>query len=82
MPKGFAQSYPNPVLVGETLKVVGNTSTPISIRLYDLLGRFQREATVDGVINPLDTEGLKPGLYLLRVRLDDQAEQTIRVVIQ
>ena len=82
LPKGFAQAYPNPVLAGETLKVVGNTSTPISIRLYDLLGRFQREATVDGVINPLDTEGLKPGLYLLRVRLDDQAEQTIRVVIQ
>ncbi|WP_310394583.1 S8 family serine peptidase [Hymenobacter sp.] len=79
---GVAQAYPNPVPPGEVLHLVANTGTPVAIRLYDVLGKFQREATVDGIINQLDTKGLRPGLYLLRVRMDNRAEQTIRVVIQ
>ncbi|WP_099092868.1 S8 family serine peptidase [Hymenobacter sedentarius] len=80
--KGAVQAFPNPVLAGETLRLIAGTSSPVSIRLYDMLGRFQRETTIDGVINQLNTNGLKPGLYLLRVKLESQAEQTIRVVIQ
>ena len=79
---GAAQAYPNPVPAGEPLTLVANTGTPVAIRLYDVLGKFQREAVVDGIVNPLDTTGLKPGLYLLRVRVANQAEQTIRVIIQ
>ncbi|MBF9236294.1 S8 family serine peptidase [Hymenobacter sp. BT683] len=79
---GAAQVFPNPVLAGEDLRLIAGTSSPVSIRLYDMLGKLQRETTVEGVINQLDTNGLKPGLYLLRVTLDSQAEQTIRVVIQ
>ena len=79
---GVAQAYPNPVLAGEPLMLVANAGPPVTIRLYDVLGRFQRAATVDGIVNRLDTNGLKPGMYLLRVRLPDQAEQLIRVVIQ
>ncbi|OGX86023.1 hypothetical protein BEN47_13685 [Hymenobacter lapidarius] len=79
---GAAQVYPNPVLAGDVLKLVANTSAPVSIQLFDVLGKFQREAEIEGVINNIDTHGLKPGLYLLRVRLENQAEQIIRVVIQ
>ena len=79
---GAAQVYPNPVLAGEKLSLVANTAAPVSVRLFDVLGRFQREATVDGLINQIDTDGLKPGLYLLRVQVAEQAVQTIRVVIQ
>ncbi|WP_035557836.1 S8 family serine peptidase [Hymenobacter sp. IS2118] len=79
---GAAQAYPNPLVAGELLKLVVNTDTPVSIRLFDMLGRFQREAEIDGVINEIDTNGLKPGLYLLRVRMANQAEQTIRIVLQ
>ncbi|WP_345123198.1 S8 family serine peptidase [Hymenobacter antarcticus] len=79
---GAAQVYPNPVPAGEPLTLVANTIAPVAIRLYDVLGRFQREVVVNGITNQLDTNGLKPGLYLLRVQLDNQPEQTIRVVIQ
>ena len=79
---GAAQVYPNPVPAGEPLTLVANTTAPVAIRLYDVLGRFQREVVVNGVTNQLDTNGLKPGLYLLRVSLENQKEQTVRVVIQ
>ncbi|HEX8326154.1 MAG TPA: S8 family serine peptidase [Hymenobacter sp.] len=79
---GAAQAYPNPVRAGEPLSLVANTSTPVSIRLYDMLGRFQRAVEVEGVINQLETTGLRPGMYLLRIRMEGRAEQTLRVVIQ
>ena len=79
---GAAQAYPNPVPAGEPLTLVANTGIPVAIRLYDVLGKFQREAVVDGVINQLDTQGLKPGMYMLRMLVANQAEQTIRVIIQ
>ena len=79
---GATQVYPNPVPAGELLTLVANTTAPAAIRFYDAMGRFQREVVVDGVINQLATNGLKPGLYLLRVRLENQPEQTVRVVIQ
>ena len=79
---GAAQAYPNPVRAGEPLTLVANTGAPVAVQLYDVLGRFQRTATVDGIVNQLDTSGLKPGLYLLRVQVDQQAQKTIRIIIQ
>ena len=79
---GAAQAYPNPVTAGQPLQLVANTPGPVTVRLYDLLGRFQREAAVDGVINELATSGLRPGVYLLRVQAQGKAAQVIRVVLQ
>jgi len=79
---GAAQAYPNPVVAGAPLVLVANTAAPVSVRLYDVLGRFQRAATAAGIINQLDTAGLRPGLYLLRVQADQQAGQTLRVIIR
>ncbi|WP_457065537.1 S8 family peptidase [Hymenobacter sp. UYAg731] len=79
---GFTQAYPNPVTAGQPLQLVANTAGAVTAQLYDMLGRFQRETTVDGVINELDTSGLRPGVYLLRVQTKEQAAQVIRVVIQ
>ncbi|MBD2723918.1 S8 family serine peptidase [Hymenobacter armeniacus] len=79
---GQLQAYPNPVPAGAPLTVVANSATPVVIRLYDMLGRFQRTATAAGQINVIETEGLKPGLYLLQVQQDDVPKQTLRVVIQ
>ena len=79
---GLAQAYPNPVTAGQPLQLVANTASAVTAQLYDMLGRFQRETTVDGVINELDTNGLRPGVYLLRVQTQGQAAQVIRVVIQ
>ncbi|NKI87645.1 putative nucleic acid-binding Zn ribbon protein [Hymenobacter sp. 1B] len=79
---GLTQAYPNPVTAGQPLQLAANTTGKVTAQLYDMLGRFQRETTVDGVINVLDTSGLRPGVYLLRVQTKEQAAQVIRVVIQ
>ena len=79
---GVAQAYPNPVPAGQPLQLVVNTPGTVVVRFYDVLGRFQREATVDGQINGLDTTGLHPGLYLLRVQAAGPGQQVLRVVIQ
>ena len=79
---GAAQAYPNPVTAGQPLQLVANTTGAVTVQFYDMLGRFQRQITVDGVINELDTSGLRPGLYLLRVQAEGQGRQTIRVVIE
>jgi hypothetical protein len=47
-----------------------------------MLGRFHRQATLDGRINELDTSGLRPAMYLLRVQAQGQPQQVVRVVIQ
>jgi hypothetical protein len=78
---GLAQAYPNPLMAGQPLQLVVNTPLAVTVQLYDLLGRFQRAATVDGVINQIDTSGLRPGLYLLRVRAEGQAAQIIKILI-
>ena len=79
---GLAQAYPNPIAAGQPLQLAVNVPGAVVLRLYDALGRFQREATVDGQINELATTGLRPGLYLLRVQAEGQAAQVIRVVVQ
>lgn len=79
---GLVQAYPNPITAGQPLQLAANTTSAVTIQLYDLLGRFQREATVNGIINELDTSGLRPAIYLLRVQVEGQLAQLIRVVIQ
>ena len=79
---GLTQAYPNPVTAGQPLQLVVNTAGVVTVQLYDMLGRFQRETTIDGQINSLDTNGLRPGIYLLRLQTKEQATQVIRVVIQ
>ena len=79
---GGVQAFPNPVRAGETLSLVTNASVPVTIQFFDLLGRLQREVTTDGIINLLDTTGLKPGLYLLRARQGSEAAQTLRIVVE
>jgi hypothetical protein len=51
------------------------------MELYDAMGRFQRTATANGSINSIDTSGLRPGVYLLRVQAKDGPTTTRRVVI-
>jgi hypothetical protein len=82
LPVGLVQAYPNPVAAGQPLQLAANTAGPVTVQLYDLLGRFQRQTTVDGRINELDTSGLRPATYLLRIQTEGQPVRVIRVVIQ
>jgi hypothetical protein len=79
---GLIQAYPNPVQAGALLTVVANSADPVAIRLYDMLGRYQRTATAEGLINLIETTGLKPGMYLLQVQQDNKHGQTLKIVIQ
>jgi hypothetical protein len=79
---GLVQAYPNPVMAGQPLTLVANTTGPVTVQFYDLLGRSQRTTTIDGQLNEVDTSGLRPGLYLLRAQAEGRAAQVIRVVIQ
>ncbi|GAB3859144.1 hypothetical protein GCM10028822_35230 [Hymenobacter terrigena] len=79
---GLIQAYPNPVLAGAPLTVVANSAAPVAIRLYDMLGRFQRTAIAEGLVNLIETNGLKPGMYLLQVQQDNKPGQTLKIVIQ
>ena len=79
---GLVQAYPNPVTAGQPLQIVINTATPVALELYDALGRFQRAATIEGILNEFDTSGLRPGVYLLRVVVAGQPARVVRVVVQ
>jgi hypothetical protein len=73
--------FPNPAQAGTSLSVIAGTQNEITMELYDAMGRFQRTATANGSINSIDTNGLRPGVYLLRVQAKDGPTTTRRVVI-
>lgn len=74
--------YPVPVSAGEPLSVVGAADVVLHLRLYDALGRLRREAVGSGAVNILDTSGLLPGFYVLRVRPEGGSEQHRSIAVQ
>jgi hypothetical protein len=58
--------YPNPVFQGEAVSLIINSS-PVDVILYDFTGRKLRQFTEDGEIKMLQTTGLNPGMYMLKV---------------
>jgi hypothetical protein len=74
--------YPVPVQAGAPLFVAAEPGATLRAQLYDALGRLTRETEGNGVINSLDTSGLRPGLYVLRVLTSTGPVVTRRVVVQ
>lgn len=64
--RGELLVYPTPVVVGQALQVAGEPGVALQLELYDALGRLARTSRVEGALNPFDTNGLRPGVYLLR----------------
>ncbi|WP_177204683.1 S8 family serine peptidase [Hymenobacter arizonensis] len=73
--------FPNPAEAGTSLSVISGSQDEILMQLYDALGRFQRAGTANGAINSIDTSGLRPGVYLLRVQAKDGPTTTRRIVL-
>jgi hypothetical protein len=77
-------AYPNPFHAGTTLPYFLATGGPLSVRVFDLLGR-QVASLYDGYqsagshVVTLDALGLASGVYLVRMEAGGQA-QTQRVV--
>jgi hypothetical protein len=64
--RGELLVFPVPVAVGQDLQVAGEPGVALQLGLYDTLGRLVRTSLVEGALNPFDTSGLRPGVYLLR----------------
>lgn len=64
--RGELLVFPVPAVVGQSLQVAGEPGVPLQLALYDALGRLVRTGLVSGALNPFDTSGLRPGLYVLR----------------
>ena len=71
-------SYPNPVRARATVGFTAAESGPVTLRLYDVLGREVRtlvDATVDAGAHTvrLDVTGLASGVYVLRMQTPQQS---------
>ncbi|QHL88856.1 S8 family serine peptidase [Nibribacter ruber] len=66
-PDSFIQVYPNPVLAGQDLQIITNSSDINTIFIYDQVGRLVREYAQDGAIKVIETKGLRPGAYFIKV---------------
>ena len=74
--------YPVPVTAGEPLTVVGPQDQELRLRLFDATGRLLLEQLTDtGVIKSLETQGLKPGVYFLRVSAKGRSREVTRRVV-
>ncbi|RSK45882.1 S8 family serine peptidase [Hymenobacter perfusus] len=74
--------FPVPVAAGEPLTVVGPPDQVLRVRVFDLAGRLRLNVVSDtGTIKTLDTHGLNPGVYLLRISTPGGREVTRRVIV-
>jgi hypothetical protein len=75
--------FPVPVAAGQDLQVAGAPNVAFSFSLYDALGRLLRTSEGTAAINYISTEGLRPGMYLLRATpATGGAPLTRRVVVE
>jgi len=65
------EPYPNPASDHLNLRMSLNWSTPVTIEVVDALGRTRSRESLDGRPGPvtrrIQTDGLAPGTYLIRV---------------
>ncbi|WP_207432714.1 S8 family serine peptidase [Sabulibacter ruber] len=61
------QVYPNPSAVGEGVNIITQDEDTNRILIYDQVGRLVREVSEDGAVKVIDTKGLAPGVYFLKV---------------
>ena len=74
--------YPVPLPAGEPLRIVLPPTEAADVRLFDLTGRLLRTEVAEvGVIKRIATDALRPGTYLLRIRLHSGPEITRRVTV-
>ena len=81
----YFKVYPNPVEAGTPLLVEwGAPGESIKVKLTDLGGKTAYAGThrPDGGISTINTQGLSPGTYLLRVSNGTGQSQAYRVIIR
>jgi len=76
----LAQNYPNPFNTGTTVPYIILEPGDITVRIFDILGREQKQLIVDHVQSgvhelELDMTGFPSGVYLSRVEYRKQRDQ-------
>ncbi|WP_192823391.1 S8 family serine peptidase [Rufibacter sp. LB8] len=66
-PATYIQVHPNPAMAGSDLNIISQDDATNTIYLYDSMGRLTREYTQDGSIKIIETLGLRPGPYFIKV---------------
>ena len=82
---GFVAAYPNPVRGTKPLTVeFAASASPLMLELFDIQGQRVRSRVLPGAAGSrwtnLETAGLSPGVYMLRVR-GEQYEAAQRVLV-
>jgi len=68
--------YPNPTGGNLTVEFQGyNDFNDARIWIYSLQGQWLKQVKKPDPVNPLDLSGLASGMYILRVRIDDQTKE-------
>ncbi|MFA1772935.1 S8 family serine peptidase [Rufibacter glacialis] len=80
-PKEFIQVFPNPVVAGGELQVVVADDALAQIQFVDHLGRLVKETKQDGAVKKITTNGLKAGVYVLKITSLNEQIKMVRVVV-
>ncbi|MBD1396532.1 S8 family serine peptidase [Pontibacter sp. JH31] len=78
--ENFVQVYPNPVTAGQPF-YIAVASDSAQIQLYDQMGRLVLETTEAGVLKEVRTNGLKRGLYIVKVKSESGTYLTGKVLV-
>jgi hypothetical protein len=77
--------YPNPSYTGTELKIQLKESQPVSVRVYDALGRVMwagKETLPSGESTvPLNSKGWQAGLYFVWVQIAGKEKHCVRYVV-
>ncbi len=74
--------YPNP-MVAKTTITVSNTTSPLSLTIYDMLGREIKMMKTNSNKFILEKENLNTGVYILKLTTDNESVlQTQRLIVK
>lgn len=84
--KNSAYVYPNPSRNSTELKIQLKESRPVSVRVYDALGRIiwaGKETLPSGISTvALNSKGWQAGLYFIYVQIAEKEKHCVRYVVQ
>lgn len=84
--KNKAYVYPNPSRGSTALKITLKESQPVSVRVYDVIGRLlwlgKSTLPAGETPVPIDSRGWQAGVYFIHVQIAEKEKQCVRYVVQ
>ncbi len=73
-------AFPNPTTSNIMLNVEAEDYENMSFRLYDFNGRLVEQNRIDGENTKVSLEGLKSGIYFIRIIMDSEKLTTVKII--